>query len=245
MTLAWGVNAFDRDVLLFLNQFAGRFPFFDAFVGMLAGPHLLKGVVITLPFLWIWFRPGNDKMRDRAFVVWGLFISMVAIFVARALALSLPFRERPLRAAELHFHLPYGADRLELVGWSSFPSDHATIFFAASAALLFVSRRLGIVALLYTFFLICMPRVYLGIHYPTDILAGALIGVSLGALTAVPKLRVGFATPFLRWEQERPGSFYPFFFLITFEFSELFTSLRAIGHFGVILAKQVLSCCLH
>jgi undecaprenyl-diphosphatase len=245
MTFAWGVNPFDRDVLLFLNQFAGRFPIFDAFVGMLAGSHLLKGVVITLLFLWIWFRRGSDRSRDREFVIWALFISMASVLVARALALSLPFRERPLRVADLHFRLPYGVNRLELLGWSSFPSDHAAIFFAASAALLFVSRRVGILALLYTFFLICMPRVYLGIHYPTDILAGALIGVSLNALTAVPGFRIAVASPFLRWEQEHPGSFYPFLFLITFEFSELFDSLRTICQFGFMVAKQILNYMLH
>lgn len=241
MTSAWGVNSFDRDILLFLNQFAGRSRVFDAFVGLLATPNLLKGAVICVLFIWMWFRAGEEKSRDRVFVLWSLFISMASVLLARALALTLPFRERPLREAALQFHLPYAADRLELVGWSSFPSDHAAMFFAASTALLFFSRRLGIFALLYTFFVICMPRVYLGIHYPTDILAGALIGIGLNAFTAQPKLRTAFATPFLRWEHEYPSRFYPFFFLLAFEFSELFNSVRAIGHFAFICAKQLLS----
>ena len=245
MTFRWGVTAFDRAILLFLNQFAGRSPIFDAFVGMLATPNLLKGAVITILFIWVWFRSGEDKTRDREFVIWTFFISMASVLVARALALTLPFRERPLREAALHFHLPYGADRLAVLGWSSFPSDHAVIFFAASTALLFISRRLGIWSLLYTFFVICMPRVYLGIHYPTDILAGAVIGIGLNAFTARPKLRTGVAGPFLRWEHEYPSRFYPFFFLVAFEFSELFDSLRAVGHFGFIFAKQILARVLH
>jgi undecaprenyl-diphosphatase len=245
MILAWGLNSFDRDILLFLNQFAGRFPVFDALVTMLATRNLLKGAVITVLFVWIWFRTSGDKTRDHELVIWSFFISMTSIFVARALAFSLPFRERPLRVPELQFHVPYAADRLALIGWSAFPSDHAAIFFAASTALLFISRQLGILSLLYTFFAICIPRVYLGVHYPTDIIAGALIGISLGALTALPRLRAAVASPLLRWEHDYPGSFYPFFFLVAFEFSELFDSVRAAGHVGYVFIRQALNHSLH
>lgn len=245
MILAWGLNSFDRDILLFLNQFAGRFPVFDALVTVLATRNLLKGAIITVVFVWIWFRTGSDKTRDREWVIWALFISLVSVLIARALAYSLPFRERPLRVPDLQFHMPYAADRLALMGWSSFPSDHAAIFFAASTTLLFISRRLGILSLLYTFFVICIPRIYLGVHYPTDIVAGALIGIGLNALIAFPHLRTRLASPFVRWEHEHPGSFYPVFFLIAFEFSELFDSLRALEHFVQILAKQVLALVLN
>jgi undecaprenyl-diphosphatase len=245
MNSGWGVNSFDRTILLFLNRFAGRSLIFDAFVEVLERATLLKGAVITVPLLWIWFRDRDDKRRDREFVIWSLFISLASTFVARVLALSLPFRERPMRVGELHFHMPLTADRLTLEGWSSFPSDHAAIFFAASTCLLFASRRLGTLSLLYTFFIICLPRLYFGIHFPTDILGGALLGISINLVTTLSKVRTAVASPFLRWEQQYPSKFYPFFFVVIMEFSELFDSLRAMAHFGLRLANEIVTRVLH
>ncbi|MGO4456517.1 phosphatase PAP2 family protein [Streptomyces sp. M-16] len=62
----------------------------------------------------------------------------------------------------------------------SFPSNHAAIASAAAVALLFVSRRLGLVAL-GAAVLMAASRVWVGVHYPHDVLAG----FALGALVAV------------------------------------------------------------
>lgn len=63
----------------------------------------------------------------------------------------------------------------------SFPSNHAALAAAAAVALLFVSRRLGAVALIAAG-LIAASRVWVGAHYPHDVLAGCLVG----ALVALP-----------------------------------------------------------
>ena len=57
----------------------------------------------------------------------------------------------------------------------SFPSDHATFAFAVAVALVLGSRRIGIVALCIAA-LIAFSRVYVGEHYASDVVAGALIG---------------------------------------------------------------------
>jgi membrane-associated phospholipid phosphatase len=67
----------------------------------------------------------------------------------------------------------------------SFPSDHASAAFAIAFAVLAFSRRAGI-AFLAAAALIALSRVALGMHYPSDILAGALIG--FGAATLVTTL---------------------------------------------------------
>jgi undecaprenyl-diphosphatase len=58
----------------------------------------------------------------------------------------------------------------------SFPSDHAALAFALAGAILLINRRWG-----WTFIaiaaLISIARVYVGVHYPSDVLAGALIGL--------------------------------------------------------------------
>jgi membrane-associated phospholipid phosphatase len=62
----------------------------------------------------------------------------------------------------------------------SFPSAHATSSFAVATAMTRVDP-LGALAFALAFAL-ALGRPYLGMHYPSDVLAGALIGVGLGLL---------------------------------------------------------------
>lgn len=61
----------------------------------------------------------------------------------------------------------------------SFPSGHTAASFAATSALYFGRQKLWKPALVLAV-LIAFSRLYLYVHYPTDILAGAMIGVIIG-----------------------------------------------------------------
>jgi len=63
----------------------------------------------------------------------------------------------------------------------SFPSGHTAAAFAATSALYFSRRRLWIPALVLAV-LIAFSRLYLYVHYPTDILAGIVVGIFMGYL---------------------------------------------------------------
>ncbi|GAA3437464.1 phosphatase PAP2 family protein [Kutzneria kofuensis] len=77
----------------------------------------------------------------------------------------------------------------------SFPSNHATIAFAAAVAILVLDRRLGLVALIVAV-LIGATRVYLGVHYPHDVLAGAFVGSAVAYLLVKLTVRArGGRTP--------------------------------------------------
>lgn len=62
----------------------------------------------------------------------------------------------------------------------SFPSGHTSSAFAAAGALFFQNRRLGVPALVLAAF-IGFTRLYLYVHFPTDVLAGVVLGLALGA----------------------------------------------------------------
>ncbi|MFE9811459.1 phosphatase PAP2 family protein [Streptomyces sp. NPDC005227] len=69
----------------------------------------------------------------------------------------------------------------------SFPSNHAAIAAAAAVALLFVGRRLGALAVVGACAM-AVARVWVGVHYPHDAMAGLLVG-SLVALLSMCALR--------------------------------------------------------
>lgn len=63
---------------------------------------------------------------------------------------------------------------------ASFPSGHSCASFASAMALWgYVPRKYGIAAVILAS-MIALSRIYVGVHYPTDILAGALLGCLLG-----------------------------------------------------------------
>ena len=65
----------------------------------------------------------------------------------------------------------------------SFPSGHTGVSFAAASALFFSKNKFGIPALIFAA-LIGFSRLYLYVHYPTDVLAGMIIGILAGFIAA-------------------------------------------------------------
>jgi undecaprenyl-diphosphatase len=66
----------------------------------------------------------------------------------------------------------------------SFPSGHATVAFACATALALAVPRLAL-PLYVLAALVAWSRVYVGVHYPLDVFAGAVLGVMLAFAIAV------------------------------------------------------------
>ncbi len=70
----------------------------------------------------------------------------------------------------------------------SFPSGHTATSFAAATVLLFGNPIVGLLALAAAT-LVGFGRIAAGVHYPTDVLAGALLGIIIGLLVHFIRLR--------------------------------------------------------
>ena len=69
----------------------------------------------------------------------------------------------------------------------SFPSGHTTLAFTISTLLYSYSKKIGLIFLIWAI-LVGYSRVYVGVHYPFDVLAGIIIGVVCGYLAVNKKI---------------------------------------------------------
>src|SRR5216684_2616246 len=221
------MNAFDQPIVFFLNQAAQRWPSFDNLVVIASDSDLVKGGIVVAVVWWAWFYSSSEQHRYRVHLLTGIIGALLALFVARVLAFALPLRLRPLLDPALHFRPPSGLpDQSNWTTWSSFPSDHAALFFALGLGVWHVSRKGGIALLLYILLFICLPRLYVGIHYPSDILAGAILAYWAVALLGARKINEIWTKPLFLLLERSPGFFYAMFFLLTFQIATLFWDIR-------------------
>jgi undecaprenyl-diphosphatase len=179
----------------------------------------------------MWFAAGSrESTREK--IIFALIGALVSQTVSRVLAWAMPFRVRPLYRTDIGYlspHLPSFVAPTDFEGWSSFPSDHAALFFALAIGLWRCSRALGSIALVFAAFWICLARIYLGIHFPSDVVIGAAVGIVCAfVLGWMANRRI--TAEVLRIEQQYPSWFYAAMFLITYEFASLFDDVRQMMH---------------
>ncbi len=157
----------------FFNNFAGRSPAGDFLIVFLAHylPYLAAALFLAVVIA------GKTSRRTK-----------VRIICAAALAVVLGF----LVVREIRFfyhHLrPFAAlaGMRQLIPESgySFPSDHATVFFAISAVAYCFNKKFG-VGFAVLSLIIGLARVAAGVHWPYDIFGGALLGALIGWLSVI------------------------------------------------------------
>ena len=234
------IAALDDRCLIWLNSLVGRWPLFDKIVGHLLGTDELKFGVLVAIFYWLWFRYDPPDQRKRAILATTALGSLVAVLATRLLVILLPFRDRPLARPELHLHFPIGYES-SLRTWSAFPSDHAVLAFALATGFWLVSRPTGIFAFIHAALIICMPRMYYGLHHPSDLLGGALIGIVSVRLLTLEVVSRPVMVRVLYLEQRHRGVFYLCFFLLLQQMVVLFNNLRAVISLMMKLLRSVIS----
>ena len=174
----------DYAIFHFINDTLGN-PLFDAVMPVFTDMHKLDWFTYFVVPLGLVFYAWKFRTKA-AKVIFGLILSVAcADNISVRLIKPLFQRARPPRAG---IELNLRTDRFG--GWSM-PSNHATNIFAAAT---FISHfHPAASAIVFTIAgLVCFSRVYVGVHFPFDILVGALLGSLVAFLIA--KLFDKFAT---------------------------------------------------
>jgi undecaprenyl-diphosphatase len=194
------IQSIDTQLLLFINH-AMENAAFDVLMPALSS----QGYLLVIPFLLAMFAQAINQTNEEgktyfAASVWTFLIACCAVYLAGlaedALKMAVA-RERPCRTIE--------GIRLIIPCPSSFslPSGHAISSFAFAAPLFYLTRyyiiMIGRLYPLLLASLIAFSRVYLGVHYPMDVLSGALLGSVIGlGLSVLYQLVVSEYTMILR-----------------------------------------------
>lgn len=219
------LHRLDQSLLLWLNQFAGHSAALDMAVRGIANIYLIKLGLFSAALWWLWFRR-EETDAGRRLVVDAIAAVVLAVAMSILIQAVMPARPRPLHDAGLPFVPPIGQSRDALKNWSSFPSDNAALGFALAATFLRASRPWGLLACLWAAAVIALPRVYLGLHYPGDVIGGALIGM-LSAFAVTRLLPMGGVHRLVAWVEERWRPwFYSAAFLVIYEMMVLFEDAR-------------------
>ena len=232
----------DFALMHWVNQFVGRWPWFDSAVYHVSGSEFLKGIAIVTVYWYFLFayakqETGTKEIEARATLVTVLILVVPAMVVARGLARLLPYRERPFFDPGLHFQWPYHVDADQFIRWSSFPSDHAALFSALAMGLFFRSKRAGIAVFAYVVAVTFFPRIYMGYHWPSDILAGFVLGILVAYVALIPTVK--------RWSKQlyeecnrHSGLYAASLFLLTYEIGTLFDGPRLLlTYLGSLLKR--------
>ncbi len=158
-----------------INGWAGHNALLDG--AMRAGAtYLIAAIGVVLVALWWWPAAGPTRAANQRVVVAAVVAAAGALLVG-ALVRALHPEARPFVAdPNTRLLVTHAAD-------SSLPSDHALVSFGVAGAVLWW-RRLAGAALVVIGALIGVARIYVGVHWPVDIAAGALIGLGVGSLAA-------------------------------------------------------------
>lgn len=229
------MDGLDATVVRAINAYANRSPVIDTVIGRILDLPSIKMLPMVAIIWALWF-DSRDREFARMRVIQAFVGAFIALVVSQLIQAFGPFRPRPVHAAGLGFIPPFNIAIERIRPTSSFPSDHAALAFALAAGIFAVNRVLGGLSFLVAFLSDGLARVYAGFHYPSDVAAGALLGI-LSTWAVIQFLPMKRAKAFLaRAEQRSPSVFYFFAFCFAYQIVNMLWDLR----FGVGLLREAM-----
>ena len=168
------IQKIDSQLVLWLNGNVGAYPAIDNVARWVASDYMVP-VLLSLSLFALWFWGEAPRFRE----MWQRIVikSIVAIGLSNLVVLILNQffqRARPFNIYELELLFYRPTD-------PSFPANPAVFSFAVATCIWQGNKKFGLAIYLLsgTF---CVARIYAGVLYPGDVLAGAVIGIAVALI---------------------------------------------------------------
>ena len=175
------LESFDRCMVLYIN--GGNTDVLDHFMWFFSGPF----IIIPIIFMISWSLYKTYSLKQSGVILLGIFIAVgLADLCSVYLFKDVFMRYRPSHHAELfgelHFHKFANGDFYR-GGLYGFVSSHAANYFALFIIAWSIINQYWIrMTLLVITLIILYSRVYLGVHYVSDVICGAILGYLIAKL---------------------------------------------------------------
>ena len=168
-------NFFDIFLFNLINKFSHKWWFLDN-LGIFLASYLGYFLLLIAVILILKEKKWQDKIYFASFTALSLILArgiiaeMIKFFVSRL---------RPFSALNIQPLIQYNGYDFSM----SFPSGHASLFFALASAVFYFDKKWGI-RFLIAAFIMGIARIFVGVHWPLDIIAGAFIGIGSAFLVS-------------------------------------------------------------
>lgn len=170
------LDTIDQHIFLWLNNFHS--PFWDKIMWFISG----KEEWIPLYLIILFFLVYKYKWRSLYILAGAAFVILLADRISVEVFKEVVKRPRPTHNLEIN-HLIHTVDNY-FGGQYGFVSSHAANSFGLAVYLSYVFQKKWVTwSFIFWALLISYSRIYLGVHYPGDILGGALLGAACGTLS--------------------------------------------------------------
>ncbi|ALQ68254.1 undecaprenyl-diphosphatase [Bacillus thuringiensis] len=152
-------------VFQWFNNFSGSSKLLDALMIAITN----SAVYVAILFMLIlWFNNGKKVSAiKKQYTVLYTTLSVIIALLVNVVIHAVYYHARPFVSHDVHQLVPHAAD-------SSFVSDHSVLVFSIAFVFLLRGEKLKYVALIWAV-LVGISRMYVGVHYPLDILGAAFL----------------------------------------------------------------------
>lgn len=221
-----GPFEFDHAIVRVIANINGENPILDRVILELFQMNTFKLMPIMTIIVALWLANQRDNKRI-LILLSGIIGSLASLIVTRMIQNFSPFHPRPALSGHYDFITPPGGIPGD---WSSFPSDTSALAFALAYTVFKTSRSLGIATLIWAGTIVSFPRIYGGYHYPSDVIAGALIGVACVEIASRMSIIDKKIVPIIdKTSKSFPVFFYASFFFISFQMCMYFIDVRKVS----------------
>jgi membrane-associated phospholipid phosphatase len=259
------LSSLNDQLLIGINSVAGRSWLFDSIIAFFLDNDLAKAGVIGACFLAAWYGGKDAATTQRRKILLTTIVAAVCVIGTTKILSKTIFLPRPeiqsqkiyqlegdqlVEMKRMPVRIPLDEESqknyraltsgdVETNDLGSFPSDHAGFFLVISFGILLASRRLGLLAIGWTVFVILAAKMISAQHTPLDILAGALV-----AIVELAVLRYLVADRWVDKQLERLSQLTlrhsavstAFIFAVAFEMSSTLVHVREL--FGLLSAMR-------